>query len=113
LLHLSQHPAPNMQFFVTNFLDRFANENAELLQKLRFYLISVLTRVNLNRAAKTRVLAFLKQQMGKSPALAAVVIDILTPLLGTASKGDKSEYLLMLMQISKQYPHLPISWEIN
>ncbi len=110
LLKLSEHPAPAMQLFASNFLDRYADQHIDRLESLKPFFITVLSTVNQNRAAKVRVLAFLKKQATNSPEAAMIVHQIMDRLLGTASKGDKSEYLLLLMAIYKQFPHLDKVW---
>jgi len=43
LLKLSQHPSTNVQLFASNYLERFASDNIDRINKLELYFITVLS----------------------------------------------------------------------
>jgi predicted DNA-binding WGR domain protein len=110
LLKFSEHPATDMQLFVTNYLESYAVNNPERLQALTPYFVTVLSRVNKGGVAKRRVFAFLEQEALKSEAAAMVVAEILTRQSVTIAIGDKAKAIQIMLKIHRQYPqiYLPI-----
>lgn len=108
LLKLSEHPSAALQLFATNYLERFAANNAERLQALTPYFISVLSRVNRARVAKDRVLNFLAAEANKSAASAAIVANILTRQSVTIAIGDKATAIETMLTLQRQHPTLAL-----
>lgn len=113
LLRLSEHPAPDLQLFATNYLERFAANDATRLQALMPYFISVLSRVNRARVAKDRVLSFLAAEAQKSAAAAAIVANILTRQSVTLAIGDKATAIETMLSIRKQYPTIELPLQVK
>lgn len=103
LLKLSQHPSEKMQLFATNYLERFAADDAAKIQALDFYFRSVLTRVNKSRIAKNRIYHFLLSEGRKSETAAKAVSQILSDVSATAAIGDKAKCIEILMQLKSLY----------
>ncbi|MGC4100949.1 hypothetical protein [Ferruginibacter sp.] len=103
LLKLSQHPSEKMQLFATNYLQRFATDDAEKIQSLDFYFRSVLTRVNKSRVAKNRIYQFLLEEGRRSEAVAKVVSNILSDVSAIAAIGDKAKCIDILLQLKALY----------
>ena len=108
LLRLSQHPVPNVELFVTNYLDRYAAGQPERLRTLVPYFRRVLTRVNRGRAAKARVLLFLRQEMARSAEMAAIVAELLAWLSVMEQVGDRATVLEMMLDLTERYPELTV-----
>lgn len=106
LLKLSQHPSTGVQLFATNYLERFATNDATTLTSLAPYFRSALTRVNKGRSAKTRIFSFLHQEALKSAEAANIVADILKDISATVSIEDKATCIAMMRDLQKQYDHL-------
>jgi predicted DNA-binding WGR domain protein len=106
LLKLSQHPANNVQLFVSQFLHQYAADNIENLVKLRHYFMTVLGKVNQARVAKDRVTGFLHTEALKSPEAARFVLDIYSRHSVTSAIVDKAASIEMLLSISERYPEL-------
>ena len=56
MLKLSEHPAPEMSLFVTNYLENYATNSPEKIAELEMYFVRVLSLVNRSRVAKNRIL---------------------------------------------------------
>jgi predicted DNA-binding WGR domain protein len=110
LLKLSEHPSADLQLFATNWLERYAAGNSARLNELRHYFLSVLSRVNKARVAKSRVLAFLTDEAQKSEEAAQIVAEILTRQSLTMAIGDKAAAIEAMLKIRQHYPqiHLPL-----
>lgn len=103
LQKLSQHPREKMQLFVTNYLERYAANDAGKLKSLEFYFRSVLTRVNKGRIAKNRVFNFLLTEGRKSEAAAVIVNAIIADVSATAAIEDKAKCIEILAQLKNIY----------
>ncbi|MEM7343088.1 MAG: hypothetical protein AAF485_02505, partial [Chloroflexota bacterium] len=108
LLKLSEHPSAEMQRFATTYLEGYATDHLDRLQTLKPYFISVLSRVNKARVAKSHVMAFLLSESLKSEAAAQLVIEILTRQSATIVIGDKANTIEALLKIHQTYPHLSV-----
>lgn len=106
LIKLSQHPTAELQTFATNYLERHAAGNPERIAELEHYFVTVLSRVNRGRTAKSRVLRFLGDEAGRSIAAAMVIARILKRQVVTIAQGDKATCLQLLHAIRQQYPDL-------
>ncbi len=108
LLKLSEHPSEALQLFATNYLERFAAGDIERLEQLRPYFVTVLSRVNKGRVAKSRCLAFLQQEALADERAAGVAADILTRQSVTMAIGDKASMIEAMVQIGRAYPALEL-----
>ncbi len=106
LLKLSQHPSLGVQLFATNYLERFAVNDAEKLKNLDYYFRSVLTRVNKGRSSKSRIFSFLHQEALKSEASATVVSDILRDVSATVSIEDKATCITIMRSLQERFEGL-------
>jgi predicted DNA-binding WGR domain protein len=106
LLRLSEHPAPSLQLFATNFLERYAAGQPERIEKLAPYFTSVLSQVNRGRVAKSRVLAFLASEGLKSEPAARVAAGILARQSATLAVGDKASTIETMLRIHRTYPDI-------
>lgn len=106
ILKLSQHPSPNMQLFVSDYLAKSVGNNAQHLQQLSPYFVTVLSQVNRGRVLKNRLLDFLRQQAQSSEAMAAVVAPIFARQVVTVAIVDKAQYIEGLQEIERLYPNL-------
>ncbi len=111
LLKLSQHPAPNVELFVTNYLDRYAVDQLDRTKKLLPYFQRVLCRVNRGRVAKDRVLHFLRSESLKDLERAEMISPVFGWLAANAAIGDKATLLTAMLEIHEAYPQvgLPIT----
>lgn len=111
LLKLSEHPAPNMQLFATNYLENHAADSPEKLAKLAPYFIRVLSLVNRARTAKDRSLNFLETEGLKSPESAKIVADIFARQSATTAIGDRARMIKTMVKIRQKYPsvEMPIN----
>ena len=108
LLKLSEHPSEALQLFATNYLERFAAGNLERIEQLRSYFVSVLSRVNRGRVAKSRILAFLHQQALVDEQVARIVAEILTRQSVTMAIGDKATMIEAMLSINRTYPDIQL-----
>lgn len=113
LLKLQEHPTKAMQFFVTNYLDTYATDNVDVILKLESFFKTSLFNINTNRATKTRIYAFLKQETVKSETVAKMAIKIINSVLGTKTKMDQSNNIDLLLAIVEAHPNLEVPLTIK
>lgn len=113
LRKLSQHPAPNVELFVTNYLDQYAAGQPERLVMLMPYFKRVLARVNRGRAAKARVLAFLRQELARSAEMAAPIAELLGWMSVMQQVGDRATALELMLDITERYPALSVPIQVQ
>ncbi len=113
LLKLSEHPTTDLQLFATNYLERYATNDAARLRELKPYFVSVLARVNRARVAKSRVMNFLSAEGQKSFEAAAVVAEILTRQSITMAIGDKAAALETMLTIRQAQPAIALPIQIH
>jgi hypothetical protein len=106
MLRLSEHPTPEMQLFVTNYLERYAADNHEHLAQLSPYFVRALSLVNRGRAAKDRIFRFLRQEALKSPDAARLAAGILSRQSATCAIGDKATAIELMLELRQKYPFL-------
>lgn len=110
LVKFSEHPSKDMQLFATNYLETYALDNAQRLEELTPYFITVLSGVNKGGIAKKRIFNFLSQEATKSEAAAQIIGKILTRQSATVAIADKAAAIQIMVKIKRQYPgiELPI-----
>jgi hypothetical protein len=106
MLKLSQHPSTNMQLFVSAWLESASAGDADKLQRLEPYFLSVLSQVNRGRVVKGRVQTFLRQQATLSEEIAAFVARVFTRQVLTVAITDKAQYIEGLRSIQQHFPNL-------
>lgn len=111
LTRLSQHPSPQVQLFVTQWLLELpAGDAAALAARLRAlkpYFLAVLSQVQRGRTAKSRVIAFLRAHT-EAPETAAVVAEIFARQVVTASLTDKPQFIAGLRDIAARHPQIDL-----
>ncbi|TYA92376.1 WGR domain-containing protein [Seonamhaeicola marinus] len=108
LLKLQEHPTKTMQFFTTNYLDNYAKNRPEVILKLEAFFKTTLFNINTNRATKTRIYNFLKQESVKSEVIAHMTVRLLKSVLDTNTIVDKSHNIDVLLSIAETYPNIEI-----
>jgi hypothetical protein len=108
LLRLSEHPAPAVQLFATNYLDRFASGNAALVEKLVPYFNRVLNQVNKGRSARSRVLQFLRREGQRNEVAGRQAMDVLHRLSATIAIENRAVALEAMLAIGKAQPAVPL-----
>lgn len=103
LLQLSQHPANNVQLFVSNFLQQYASDKPATLLQLQGYFNTVLSQVNRGRLVKDRVIAFLFSESGKDEQVARMVAALFTDQSLSRVIADKSRYIKTLFELQNRY----------
>ena len=106
LLKLSQHPAPDMQLFASAWLDVHAAGQPEQLERLVPFLVSVMTRPNRGRVAKTRVMAYLEAEAQRSARSARVIIELLEGFAASSSIQWRAKAIALLNEIRRAWPEL-------
>lgn len=111
LTRLSQHPGPQVQLFVTQWLLELPTDDpvalAARLRSLTPYFLAVLSQVHRGRTAKSRVIDFLRGQI-HSPDTAEVVAAIFARQVVTASLTDKPQYIAGLRDIAARHPTIAL-----
>lgn len=108
LLKLQEHPTQNMQFFVTNYLEKYASDNIPVILKLETYFKTTLFYINTKRATKTRVYAFLEKESAKSKEIALMTVRILSSILGSKIMTDRDRVLDILLLIAETHEEIEI-----
>lgn len=113
LLKLSQHPDSRMQLFASGFLDQYAKNNYDMLQKLGGFLITLLSQVNRGRTAKLRAIQLLHTEALASEQNAVLISAIFNRMSATASIQDKALYIKAMLEISKAFPSVNLVLKVN
>jgi len=108
LLRLSEHPALPVQLFATHYLERFASGKPELVEKLVPYFVRVLSQVNKGRAARGRVLQFLRAEGRRNEAAGRHAMDVLHRLSATIAIENRAAALEAMLAIGKAQPAVPL-----
>jgi len=110
---LAEHPAQNVQLFVTNYLARYAVGDVQKIRQLRHYFLAILCRVNMGRVAKARVMHFLKAESLKSEEAAIEVSQIFARQSATAAIMDKSSHIEAMFDVRTHYPDVALPIEVK
>ncbi len=113
LLKLSEHPSPEMQLFATNYLENYATDSPEKLEKLSPYFTRVLSLVNRSRVAKDRVLKFIESEALKDETSAKLVAKILARQSATVAIGDKAAMIQSMLKICREFPNIELPIKVN
>jgi len=108
LAHLAQHPAPDMQLFTSNYLDRYAAGDAAMVGRLRHYFKVVLGGVNHGRVAKLRVHAFLRAEALADREVATIVAPLMREVARSVAIGDRARAIATLTAIHRRWPDVPV-----
>lgn len=111
LLQLSQHPTQELQFFATNYLERFATDRPEHIEKLKHYFVTVLSGVNKSRVAKKRIFEFLKNEGMKREGTAKIVAEVLERQSVTMAIGDKAKCIQIMRDLQSHFQSLEVPVE--
>ena len=111
LLQLSQHPTKELQSFATNYLERFATDKPEHIEKLKHYFITVLSGVNKSRVAKKRIFDFLKNEGMKNEGVAKIVAEVLERQSTTMAIGDKARCIHIMRDLQQHFDGLELPLE--
>ncbi|GHA51741.1 hypothetical protein GCM10007086_27020 [Photobacterium aphoticum] len=103
MLQLSQHPAANVELFVSQLLPLYAAGDSDMIVALQPYFLSVLSRVNAGRVTKDRVIAFLQENADTSPQTLEMTCALLTRLSLTSVQKDKSAYLKLMLDLASRH----------
>ena len=106
LTDLSEHPDATIQLYTTNYLDRYAFNNMDMLVKLKPYFKRILGAINVKSVAKQRVYAFLEKQAMEGEVYGRFVADLLQDFIGTIAILDKQRCALMLYKIENKYKEM-------
>ncbi len=113
LLKLSQHPDSRMQLFASGFLDQYAKNNYEMLQKLGDFLITLLSQVNKGHTAKMRAIHLLSEEALLNEQNALLISAIFNRMSATAAIQDKALYIKAMLGISKAFPQINVVLQLN
>jgi predicted DNA-binding WGR domain protein len=113
LLRLSEHPAPAVQLFATNYLERFASGKPALVEQLAPYFIRVLSQVNRGRVARQRVLGFLQREGRGTEASGRVAMEVLHRMSATIAIEHRAAALEAMLAIAKAQPSLPVPFQVR
>lgn len=106
LLALAEHPSSDLQLFATNYLERYADGNLAVLERLTPYFISSLSRICDARVAKLRCYEFVTRQAHHGEAFARWAVGLLERVCGTVALGDQARAIVGLLQIAQLHPGL-------
>jgi predicted DNA-binding WGR domain protein len=113
MLKLSEHPSSNMQLFVTNYLERYAKDNIERLERLVPFFTRLLSSINRARVAKKRVMAFLQEEALKSEQAAQIIGNILAWQSATISVEYRAAAIETMLKIRHTYPLTPLPLQVK
>ena len=103
LLQLSQHPATQVQLFVSSFLQHYAAGKPDTILKLQAYFKTVLSQVNRGRIIKDRVIAFLFNESGQHETVGKMVAELFSDQSLSSVVADKARYIKTLFELHQRY----------
>ncbi|MCT4616552.1 MAG: hypothetical protein N4A49_16995 [Marinifilaceae bacterium] len=106
LIKLSQHPSQNMQLFVSDFLNKHAANNVELILKMNYFIDSVLMKVNTGRIIKDRLISLLEKESFKDKRIAELFVRKLENLIVSTNKTDKLKAINIITKLKIKYNNL-------
>ena len=83
------------------------------LEQLTPYFVSILSRVNKGRVAKSRSILFLEEQALKNTESAKIAAHIFTRQSVTMAIGNKAKYIEAMLRIQNQYPDIQVPLDIQ
>lgn len=104
LLKLSQHPTTKVQLFTTAYLESYAGGKQDIIEQLTPYFITLLSQVNKGKAAKARVMSFLRKESLKNEKAANIASTIFTRVSVSMAIHEKAECIAALRDIHTAYP---------
>jgi predicted DNA-binding WGR domain protein len=104
LLKLSQHPHTKVQLFTTAYLEKYAGGNVHVIQTLRPYFVTLLSQVNKGKAAKARVMEFLRKEALAQEEVARIASEIFTRVSASVAITEKAACIAALRDIHHRYP---------
>ena len=108
LLQLSQHPSGDLQNFATNYLDHFAADKPQNIEKLEPYFTTVLAGVNKAGVAKKRIFNFLHQEGLKDKKSATIIAGVIARQSASMAITDKARCLEIMRDLKKVYPDISL-----
>jgi predicted DNA-binding WGR domain protein len=103
LLKLSQHPSTKVQLYTTAYLEQYAAGNAEILQTLVPYFITLLSQVNKGKVAKRRIMDFLRKESLKDETIATIAAAIFTRVSVSMSITERAACITALRDIQMKF----------
>lgn len=108
MLRLSEHPSKSMMLFTSNYLDIHAKGNPTAILELKQYFKNILFGINEGAVSKMRVFNFLHTESLKNEEVAKMTVALISEILMTQAKGDKSDCIDILLSIHEQYGDIEI-----
>ena len=108
LLQLSQHPSGDLQNFATNYLDHFAADKPQNIEKLEPYFTTVLAGVNKAGVAKKRIFNFLHQEGLKDEKSATIIAGVIARQSASMAITDKARCLEIMRDLKAVYPDISL-----
>lgn len=99
MVKLSEHPSPNVQLFVTSYLEKYAARRSERILELEPYFVRVLSRVNRGKVIKHRVFRFLLKEAREGDREAAEVIGRMMGRVSASMAVETREQALEVMTL--------------
>lgn len=113
LLKLSQHPNTKVQLFTTAYLEKYAGGNIPVIAQLKPFFITLLSQVNKGKAAKARMMDFLKKESLKNEEAAQIATEIFTRISVSVAITEKAECISALRDIRKKYPSVSVPLHVK
>jgi len=106
LTQLSQHPAREMQWFVTHFLEQHAKGEVPMILGLEHFFRTALGAVNTARLTKSKCQQFLMAEAQQSEQVAQLAHALFHHYSATCEVGDKAFYIKALYELETQWETL-------
>ena len=113
LLKLSQHPSQNLQHFATHYLEEYAKDKPDYIEKLEHYFVTVLSQVNRSGVAKARIFHFLEEEGLKNEQIGAMIAKIMSRQSATMAVADKASCLRVMASLKRTYPEMEMAMKVK
>lgn len=108
LLQLSQHPSGDLQHFATNYLNDYAADQPENIEKLERYFTTVLAGVNKAGVAKKRIFTFMQQEGLKDEVAAQTVARVIARQSASMAITDKARCIEIMRDLQNAFPKIAL-----
>lgn len=112
---LLEHPHVPMQCYAIELLDQALAPGVAAVASASAFIRTVLMRVNFPRAARLRLMRFIRQRAAQDIEQAGVLHALLGRVLRSAQKSQFEEVVLLLSEIQQRYPKLAqgSEWQVQ
>ncbi len=109
---LHEHPSPNIQAYLTNYLEKYASGEPKKLLALMPYFKSIFYGGEANRSTKNSIFNYLSAEAVKTPSAANIISEFLQEISLSVIEKDKTASIAIMQKIAQQFPKTKMPLEL-